>query len=54
MQKQEDGIIDSVQYVQDNLAPWIELDELTKQELAKITDKSALDKIAEDINCRKG
>ena len=48
------GKIDSVQYVQDKLAPWIELDKLTKQELAKITDKNALDKIAEDINCRKG
>lgn len=52
--QEEVGKIGSVQYVQDKIAPWIELDELTKQELAKITDKSALDKIAEDINCRKG
>lgn len=52
--QEEVGKIDSVKYVQDKIAPWIELDELTKQELAKITDKNALDKIAEDINCRKG
>lgn len=51
---QKFDMLDSVQYVQDKIAPWIELDELTKQELAKIADKSALDKIAEDINCRKG
>lgn len=52
--QEEVGKLGSVQYVQDKIAPWIELDEFTKQELAKITDKSALDKIAEDINCRKG
>lgn len=52
--QEEVGKIDSVQYVQDKIAPWIELDKVTKQELAKIADKSALDKIAEDINCRKG
>jgi hypothetical protein len=52
--QEEVSKIDSVKYVQDKIAPWIELDKVTKQELAKITDKSALDKIAEDINCRKG
>ena len=53
-QKQEDGIIDSVQYVQDNLAPWIELDKKSKDALTKIKDQTALDKLIEDINCRKG
>ena len=52
--QEEISKINSVQYVQDKIAPWIELDEITKRELAKITDKNALDKIAEDMNCRKG
>ena len=52
--QEEVSKIDSVQYVQDKIVPWIELDKVTKQELAKITDKNALDKIAEDMNCRKG
>ena len=50
----QEAIMDSVKYVQDKLVPWVKLDKKVKETLAQIKDPIALDKIAEDINCRKG
>ena len=47
-------VVNSVEYAQERIAPWIELNSATKKELSKISDKLALDKLIEDINCRKG
>lgn len=59
--KVKDDIMDTdmsvdnpVDYVQERIAPWIELDDGIKGELSKITNRNALDKLIEDINCRKG